>query len=197
MRLCRCQEIPFIPKLRHSVLAYADATIPISKGRYVMEASALGLLMQEAHLQPEHRVLDVACGTGYAAAVLSKLTHHVVGVESDAELAAEARNNMQQLAIPNVDIVTCNLTELPKTANEDFNVILVNGAVHDIPDGLCQVAVRGRDDYHDQACLSVSCPRSTVYRKIDGKLYHRTLCEISRPTVPLLPEFTDPKQFEF
>ena len=193
MRVPRDQ---FIPKLHHSVLAYADASIPIGKGRYVMEPSALGALMQEAYLQPNHRVLDVACNTGYATAVLSKLVGHVTGVESYAELASEARANLQQLGINNADIVTCNFNDLAKTANEEFDVVLINGAVHEVPEAFVRLL---REDGMIITIKRVYqyLARAAVYRKIDGRLYHRTLSGVSRLTVPLLPEFTDPKQFEF
>ncbi len=185
----------FIPALKNSALAYADATIPIGAGRFIIEPRALGALMQEAYIQPTHRIFDIACGTGYATAVFSKLAEQVTGVESDAELARQARANMEQLAIDNVSIISCNFADLPKTVHDEFDVILINGAVHDVPESFARLLSE------DGILLTIKrvyqyLARPSVYRKMDGKLYHRALGELSRPEVPLLPEFTNARQFD-
>src|SRR5262245_25256377 len=62
-------------------LAYVDADTEIAPGRYLMEASPFAKLLQLAGIAASDRVLDVGAGTGYGAAVLSRLAASVVALE--------------------------------------------------------------------------------------------------------------------
>src|SRR5689334_20092089 len=66
---------------RRKPLAYLDEDIEIAPGRYLMEPSPFAKLLQLAEIGPSDRVLDVGSGTGYSAAVLSRLAGSVVALE--------------------------------------------------------------------------------------------------------------------
>jgi protein-L-isoaspartate(D-aspartate) O-methyltransferase len=82
-------------------LAYIDEDIRIASGpdgaRYLMEPSPLAKLMQLAEINPGDSALDVGCGTGYAAAILSRLAKSVVALESDSALAETATSTLSAL----------------------------------------------------------------------------------------------------
>src|SRR5258705_3934747 len=83
----------FVPERQASV-AYVDLDVVITAGtpaRRLLKPMVLAKLVQAAEVGPQDRVLDVACGTGYSTALLTRLAHHVVAGEEDATLARHAR----------------------------------------------------------------------------------------------------------
>jgi protein-L-isoaspartate(D-aspartate) O-methyltransferase len=88
-------------------------------------------------------VLDVACGTGYSAAVLARLAAEVVALEQDADLVRIASELLAN-ATGKVEVVQGGLIEGVK-GQAPFDVIFVNGAIEQTPDALLgQLAEGGR-----------------------------------------------------
>jgi len=133
----------FVPEALRSI-AYVDEDLKIAPGRHMMEPMVLARLLQTAAIDPGDVVLVIGAGTGYACAVAAHLAATVVGLESDEDLANRAEAGLDALSIDNGVIVRGRLTEgYPKQA--PYNVILVNGAVPEVPDGIAgQLADRGR-----------------------------------------------------
>ncbi|MEQ1953613.1 protein-L-isoaspartate O-methyltransferase [Mesorhizobium sp. CN2-181] len=122
-------------------LAYIDEDIEIAPAqaggspRYLMEPSPFAKLVQLAEILPSDFVLDVGCGTGYSAAVLSRLASSVVALESDQALADLASENLAGLGCDNVAVVRGPLPG--GYADESpYDVIFVGGAVEVQPDSL-------------------------------------------------------------
>ena len=122
-------------------LAYIDADLQISDGgedgvgRFVMEPSPLAKMLQLAQISPAHVVLQIGCGAGYSAAILSLLASSVVTVESDAALAEVATAKLSDTGYDNVAVVTGEL-EKGYPAEGPYDVIFFNGAVETVPDAL-------------------------------------------------------------
>src|SRR5215475_16227815 len=94
-------ELPrerFLPDGLRSV-AYADDDVPLGGGRFLMEPMVLARLVQALQVQPDDKVLVVASGRGYGAALLSRLAKSVVAVESDPTLAGSADQTFKSLGI--------------------------------------------------------------------------------------------------
>ena len=72
-------------------LAYLDGDIQIAPGRALLKPMVLAKLIQAANITAGDRVLDLGCGTGYSAAVLTRLAGTVVALEEDVGLARQAR----------------------------------------------------------------------------------------------------------
>jgi protein-L-isoaspartate(D-aspartate) O-methyltransferase len=122
----------FVPEsLQH--VAYVDDDIPLCRNRYLLEPLIFAKMLVYAGIRPEHTVLDVGAGMGYSAAVIAKLAKHVVATEESAELVAIARKKLAIAAVKNVDIVTAPLTA-GCTAHQPYNIILVEGVLHKIPE---------------------------------------------------------------
>lgn len=114
-------------------LAYIDEDIEIAPARYLMEPSPFAKLVQLAEITPADRVLDVGVGTGYSTAILSRLAASVVALESDPGLAERARTLLADAA--NVSVVTGKLNE-GHAASGPYDVILIEGAVEELPESL-------------------------------------------------------------
>jgi protein-L-isoaspartate(D-aspartate) O-methyltransferase len=130
----------FVPQ-RLSLLAYMDESIEVfparegAPARFLLAPMPLARLVQLASVGPEDKVLDVGCATGYSTALLAQLAKSVVGLEPEPELAEAARNNLRALGIANASIVEEALAE--GCAKEGpYDVILLNGSVQEIPQGL-------------------------------------------------------------
>jgi protein-L-isoaspartate(D-aspartate) O-methyltransferase len=136
---------------RRRPLAYLDEDLLIAPGRYLMEPSPLAKLLQLAEIASTDRVLDVGTGTGYSAAVLSRLAASVVALESDDSLAGRARDALSRTGAANVEVVTGGLAS-GHPAGAPYDVIVLEGAIETLPDALTAqlrdagrlVAVEGR-----------------------------------------------------
>ncbi|MFU0507741.1 protein-L-isoaspartate O-methyltransferase family protein [Pseudaminobacter sp. NGMCC 1.201702] len=140
------REIFVDPAVRD--LAYIDEDIRISAGadghRYLMEPSPLARLLQLAEVDEDDSVLDVGCGTGYAAAILSRLARSVVALESDAALVERATSALAEAGRDNVIVAAGSLRD-GYAANAPYNVIFVGGSVEEVPETLFkQLAEGGR-----------------------------------------------------
>lgn len=131
----------FVPESRRE-LAYLDREMALKPGRALAAPSALARLIQLADPRETERVLLVGSGPGYSAAVLARLAGTVVALESDAELAANARAALKDAA--SVEIVEGPLAA-GVSARGPFDLIVVDGAVPEAPQSLFdQLADRGR-----------------------------------------------------
>ncbi|MCO5163668.1 MAG: protein-L-isoaspartate O-methyltransferase [Mesorhizobium sp.] len=124
----------FVPAARKS-LAYIDEDLEISPGRYLMEPSPFARIVQLADIQPGDFVLDVGAGSGYSAAVLSKLAGSVVALEQDSALAAKAQSVLSALGYDTVAVVEGVLAD-GYPAQAPYDVIVLEGAVETIPHAL-------------------------------------------------------------
>jgi protein-L-isoaspartate(D-aspartate) O-methyltransferase len=117
-------------------LAYIDEDVRIADGpggpRYLMEPSPLAKLLQIAEVTANDHALVIGCGTGYSAAVLSRLVKSVLALESDTGLAERAKATLTELGCDNVTVVTAALRE-GHSAEAPYDVIFIDGSVEELP----------------------------------------------------------------
>jgi protein-L-isoaspartate(D-aspartate) O-methyltransferase len=131
----------YVPEGQRTI-AYMDEDVPLSGGRFMIEPMAFARMLQVAQVKPQDRVLVVGTATGYGAAVLSLLAASVVAVESDAGLAALARENLANLA--KVSVMEGDLAA-GCAKNGAFDLIVIEGRVEQVPEALfAQLANGGR-----------------------------------------------------
>ena len=122
-------------------LAYIDTDLQISAagedgvGRYVMEPSPLAKMLQLAQITRDQVVLEIGCGSGYTAALLSLLAGSVVAVESDSTLVDSASETLSEGGYDNVAVVKGDL-EKGYAAEGPYDLIFLNGAVEMVPPAL-------------------------------------------------------------
>jgi protein-L-isoaspartate(D-aspartate) O-methyltransferase len=126
----------FLPNARRA-LAYADESVLIEDGRYMMQPMVLARLLETADLQPGNVALAIGCASGYGVAVLAKLADTVVAIEPDPGMRAKAERTLGELGIDNVAIVDGDLHEGHPT-QAPFDVIYFDGAVPVVPDNIAR-----------------------------------------------------------
>jgi protein-L-isoaspartate(D-aspartate) O-methyltransferase len=137
-------EVPreaFVPEHMKSV-AYVDEDLAVGGGRYLMKPMVLARLIQEAMVKPTDVVLQIGCGAGYTAAVLSRLASTVVALESDASFAERATAIFSELGIDSVAIVEGPL-EKGYPEQSPYDVIFFSGAIGEIPPAFADQLVEG------------------------------------------------------
>jgi protein-L-isoaspartate(D-aspartate) O-methyltransferase len=93
----------FIPA-DEQALAYADQAVPIGEGQTISQPYIVALMTEALMASPEARVLEIGTGSGYQAAVLSRLVAHVFSVERHVTLAFRAMALFQELGYENISV---------------------------------------------------------------------------------------------
>jgi protein-L-isoaspartate(D-aspartate) O-methyltransferase len=124
----------FVPEAMRD-FAYEDGPLPIEAGQTISQPYIVALMISAAKVSPGGRVLEIGAGSGYAAAVMSRIAGEVIGVERHPELAALARERMSRLGFGNVRILEGDGTGgLPSEA--PFEAILCSASGSHVPDAL-------------------------------------------------------------
>ena len=115
--------------------AYADQALPIECGQTISQPYVVAYMTEQLGVQPHHRVLEIGTGSGYQAAVLSRLAREVVSVERYRTLADRARERLESLGYDNVDVVTGDgFVGVPGGA--PYDRIIVTAAAERLPETL-------------------------------------------------------------
>lgn len=91
--------------VKYAHLAYGDHPLPIEAEQTISQPYIVALMIQAAGIKPGDTVLEVGAGSGYAAAVISRIAARVVGIERRHELVEVARARTARLGLDNVEIV--------------------------------------------------------------------------------------------
>ena len=125
-------------------LAYGDHPLPIEAGQTISQPYIVALMIQAAAIKPGDRVLEVGAGSGYAAAVISRIAQRVIAVERQHELVEVARERMRRLGYGNVEIVEGDGTKGWRD-EAPYDAILAAASGSHVPSPLIeQLAPNGR-----------------------------------------------------
>jgi len=184
----------FVPEGR-AALAYLDRDIVIADAtatepaRHLMKPVVLARLIQAADPRPQDRVLVLGAGSGYAAAVISRLAAAVVALEQNGSLVQQARSVLSALGIRNVTVVQGPLAA-GAPASGPYDIIVIDGAVETLPEALC-----GQLSPHGRLVAVVGAGpvgKATLFQSINGKLNGRALFDANAPVLPgfsAVPDF--------
>ncbi len=171
---------------RDVLIADATATEP---ARYLLKPMVLARLIQAADPGPQDRALVIGAGAGYAAAVMSRLAAEVVALEENEGLFQKAQSVLSGLESRNVTVLRGVLSDGAPGLGP-FDVILINGGVETVPDGLCgQLSSAGR-----LVAVVGAGPvgKAMLFQPVNGKLRGRELFDANAPVLPgfsLAPAF--------
>jgi protein-L-isoaspartate(D-aspartate) O-methyltransferase len=186
--------------LAHKALAFVDMLIPLKdpadealqRGQCKLQPKFEARLLQDLHVLPTDKVLEVGTGSGYMAALLAHRAQRVISMEIDGDLARTARANLQKAGITNVEVrETDGSKGLP--AEAPFDVIVLSGSVAEVPQALLsQLKVGGR--------LAAIVGFEPVMRTTIVTRTGEASFETAQPwdtLAPRLAHFPEPSRFHF
>ncbi len=186
----------FVPRHLRG-MAYVDEDIPLGNGRTLPEPVVMARMIQALNLQPQDVILDVGCGTGYSAALLSQLATTVVALESDREIAQQAETSLHALNIHNVAIITLAQLNQGYAEQAPYQAILISTSVKEVPQVILdQLAIGGR-------LVTVEIAQEAINGRMgQAILITRTAEGYSKRSLfdaalPALPDFDAPEKFTF
>ena len=175
--LTAMEQVPrhrFVPEdMRGS--AYDDKPLPIGWDQTISQPYIVGLMTDLLDLKPSHKVLEIGTGSGYQAAVLSRLVSQVYTIEIVKPLGEQARGTLQRLGYANVHTrIGDGYKGWPEAA--PFDAIIVTAAPPQVPQPLLdQLRVGGKLVVPEGS----SWQDLTVYtRQKDGSFHKETVLPV-------------------
>lgn len=167
-------EVPrhlFIP-LGSRAAAYADEPVAIGEGQTISQPYIVAAMTEALELTGTERVLEIGAGSGYQAAVLSRLASEVIAVESKPLLAKTARDRLAQLGYERVRVVVGDGT-LGWPESAPYDAILVAAAAPLVPPSLIEQLSEG-----GRLVIPIGSPEHQDlrrYRKKNGQIVLQSL----------------------
>src|SRR5713101_5814794 len=115
--------------------AYRDSALGIACGQTISQPFVVAYMTEQLQLQKQHKVLEIGTGSGYQAAILSRLCRHVLTIERYRTLADSARTRLEKLGYDNIEVLLGDGFDIPPGAG-DFDRIIVTAAMEEIPEKL-------------------------------------------------------------
>jgi protein-L-isoaspartate(D-aspartate) O-methyltransferase len=115
--------------------AYENTALPIACGQTISQPFVVAYMTEQLKVQKHHRVLEIGTGSGYQAAILSRLAAHVLTIERFRTLADAARTRLKTLSYNNVEVMLGDGFDVAADTGQ-FDRIIVTAAMVQIPDNL-------------------------------------------------------------
>jgi protein-L-isoaspartate(D-aspartate) O-methyltransferase len=131
------EEVPREAFVEKGDLAYAyrDSALGIECGQTISQPFVVAYMTEQLGVQRSNRVLEIGTGSGYQAAILSKLCRGVVSIERYRTLADGARSRLAKLGYNNVEVILGDGYDVPENLGS-FDRIIVTAAMENIPEKL-------------------------------------------------------------
>lgn len=185
----------FVPQSMRAI-SYSDKDIEIGGAlngprRCLMQVTPFARLLQSVKINDNEVVLSVGSGSGYGAAIISYLAESVVGLEVDESFVEQATDALSKLDIDNVAIIQGEHAN-GYSKEAPFDVIVIEGAVPDVPEGLLkQLRNGGRLAAIVGDGLSAQI---RVYIKTENDV---SVTRFGNASAPTLPGFEKAEEFVF
>ena len=115
--------------------AYRDTALGIACGQTISQPFVVAYMTEQLQLKPDHRVLEIGTGSGYQAAVLSRLCRDVITLERFRTLADRARLELSDLGCDNVEVILGDGYDVAANLGS-FDRIIVTAAMEQVPSAL-------------------------------------------------------------
>jgi len=174
----------FVPAA-HKSLAFGDFELPLGSGAAMLAPKVEARLLQDLQLTGTENVLEIGTGSGYMAALLGRMSHHVTTLEINPVLATQAAQNLARAVVANVDVRVADGSDIEAIQGE-FDAIVLSGSVAEIPEALTAklkiggrlVAIVGEEPVmrmtlitrtnHGQQGLQITQPWDTLAPRLAG-----------------------------
>lgn len=169
----------------YSDLAYGDHPLPIEAGQTISQPYIVALMIEAAAIAPTSKVLEVGAGSGYAAAIISRIAARVIGVERKSDLVHAARERLKQLGFDNVEIVEGDGSKGIE-GQAPFDAIIAAASGSHVPRSLIDQLAPGGSIIMPVGDPELVQQLVKVTKMKDGTLQQSDLCQVR--FVPLIGE---------
>jgi protein-L-isoaspartate(D-aspartate) O-methyltransferase len=189
----------FVP-LAQKGLAFVDMKVPLlasaeeamQHGHCMLEPKIEARMLQDLHVGPKDKVLEVGAGSGYMAALLAHRAQRVITLEINPELVRMARANLQRAGIENAEVREADGSK-GLASEAAFDVIVLSGSVAEVPHGLlAQLKVGGRL----AAIVGFEPVMRATFITRTGEASYST-AQPWDTVAPRLAHFPEPSRFQF
>jgi protein-L-isoaspartate(D-aspartate) O-methyltransferase len=115
--------------------AYRDSALGIACGQTISQPFVVAYMTEQLQPQKHHRVLEIGTGSGFQAAILSRLAREVLTIERYRTLADSARLRLEKLGCDNVEVMLGDGFDIPAGAG-NFDRIIVTAAMEQVSEAL-------------------------------------------------------------
>ena len=171
------------PRMRRH--AYEDRALAIECGQTISQPLVVALMAQAASPQPDDVALEVGTGSGYAAAVLSRLCRRVITIDREPALAEHASETLRRLGFDNVEVAVGDGSQ-GWPGESPYPVILVAAAASGVPPALLDQLADGGRMVIPVATSSEQPQDLRVYLRTGDDFTYRSLFPVL--FVPLRPD---------
>ena len=184
----------FVDKDKKSI-AYHEGNIEIKEGRWLLSAGLIGRLINSVTISKEDVILEVGSCTGYATAILEKLSSLVVGIEKDDNLRNDANDILTKIGADSAVIVEGE-HKFGNIKSAPYDKIFIFGSIKSVPDELFnQLADHGKiicgiKGQHNNK----SYGKAVVFKKNKGIVSSSTIFNVN---IPDMFGFNHKDVFEF
>ncbi|CCV05731.1 Protein-L-isoaspartate O-methyltransferase [Mesorhizobium metallidurans STM 2683] len=153
--------------------AYEDAPLPIADGQTISQPYIVAFMIEMADVKPGDHVLEVGTGSGYAAAVMSRIVEQVYTIERHPGLAETAKRRFEKLGYENIEVRAGDGTKgWPEAAPFDAIVVTASGpgaplALQEQLDVAGRLVIPVGDDPELQRLLKVTRTGAATYSEED------------------------------
>ena len=188
--LCYVDRAQFVPN-QYASLAFADVDLPLENGAHLLSPKVAARLIQSLKLQTSDKVLEIGCGLGYSAALMSHMCREVNSFDVDSNLVELATKNLAKAQLLNVSVQVGDGDA--QAATGQFNAILIQASLANAPEALFKsLSTGGR-----LVCVIGQTPSMVAmcYTKLaDGNIHAQAIFDTSTPR---LATQTEASQFTF
>jgi protein-L-isoaspartate(D-aspartate) O-methyltransferase len=164
--------------------AYADQALPIACGQTISQPYVVAYMTEQLEVGPHHCVLEIGTGSGYQAAILSRIAREVVSIERYRTLADVARERLKTLRYSNVTVLAGDgFAGAPERA--PFDRIIVTAAAEEVPAALVEQLREGGKMVMPLGPRHGTQHLVKLSKTADGKMTRENLIGVR--FVPLLP----------
>ncbi len=117
--------------------AYADTALPIIEEQTISQPSTIMIMTQALEPKQKDKILEIGAGSGYQAALLSRLCKKVYTIDRISSLVSFAKHNLNKIKIKNVEVIEGDGT-LGYDKEKPYDKIIVTAASPDIPKSLIE-----------------------------------------------------------
>lgn len=181
----------FVPPAYRNI-AYADLMVPIGHGQVMLQPKLEGRFLQALALKASDVVLEVGAGSGYMAALMSRLAAFVTTVDVIPELAEYAALRLAEQGMRNVRVETGNAAG-GWPDHGPYDAIMISGALAQLPQGFLNSLKPGGRLVVVRGCRP-AMQAMLITRRGEADWHHEALFETDAPT---LLHARAPATFEF